>query len=153
MEIVSRKTAKELGLTHYFTGKPCGDGHIAPRAVHSTACCQCRYEHHVWLRKLKYPDYKPRGPGYNYVPMSSKALRNNSASRRRATKLKATPKWADMDKIKQIYIKASTCGHHVDHIVPLRSKFVCGLHCEANLQILEPSINMSKGNRWWPDMP
>ena len=42
---------------------------------------------------------------------------------------------------------------HVDHIVPLKSKIVCGLHCSANLQVIPAIINSSKGNRVWPDMP
>jgi hypothetical protein len=44
-------------------------------------------------------------------------------------------------------------NHDVDHIVPLTSKFVCGLHCEANLQYLPSRVNQSKKNRYWPDMP
>ena len=74
------------------------------------------------------------------------------ASRRRSIKLQAMPLWADIDKIEQIY-KSCPNGYHVDHIVPLVSKIVCGLHCEANLMHLEAKENMVKGNRTWPDMP
>lgn len=72
---------------------------------------------------------------------------------RRAMRLKATPAWADLLAMQEIYQKASDLGWHVDHIVPLQSKLVCGLHCEANLQVLSPEENRAKSNRWWPDMP
>lgn len=75
-------------------------------------------------------------------------------AKRRAAELRATPKWANLDEIRNFYAMAATTpGLHVDHIVPLISKLVCGLHCEANLQLLPASDNMSKGNRVWPDMP
>ena len=71
----------------------------------------------------------------------------------------AIPQWADLSKMHAIYLGAerlttsSGVPHTVDHIVPLRSKLVCGLHCEANLQVMPQSENFSKGNRHWPDMP
>lgn len=79
--------------------------------------------------------------------------------KRRAAKLNATPLWANAAKIEEFYYTAQMLGMHtgdpyeVDHIVPLISKLVCGLHCEANLQILEQAHNRRKHNRIWPDMP
>lgn len=78
---------------------------------------------------------------------------NALTSKRRATKLNATPPWADLNKIAVLYKKAkeleSITGlkYHVDHVVPLRGATVCGLHVWENLQILEASLNISKGNR------
>jgi hypothetical protein len=43
--------------------------------------------------------------------------------------------------------------HDVDHIAPRRSKLVCGLHCEANLQVLTGAENCTKTNLHWPDVP
>lgn len=76
-----------------------------------------------------------------------------------AKKLQAVPPWADIAGIRLIYDRcaevtaATGIVHHVDHIVPLQSKFVCGLHVDHNLQILPASKNQSKGNRVWPDCP
>lgn len=67
--------------------------------------------------------------------------------RRRASKLKATPKWANLAKIQEIYINCPK-GYHVDHIVPLKGLTVCGLHVEANLQYLPALDNIKKGNRF-----
>lgn len=65
----------------------------------------------------------------------------------------AVPAWADMDSIADVYKEAEYCGLHVDHIVPINAKTVCGLHVWDNLQLLTKSENSAKGNRHWPDMP
>lgn len=79
-------------------------------------------------------------------------LRRATGARRKAAKLMATPRWADLGRIREFY-RGAPAGHDVDHIVPLVSPFVCGLHCEANLQYLPSALNQSKRNFWWPDMP
>lgn len=69
------------------------------------------------------------------------------AAYRRALKLNATPKWADLEKIKEIYLNCPA-GYHVDHIVPLKGKNICGLHIETNLQYLPASENLKKSNKF-----
>jgi hypothetical protein len=74
-------------------------------------------------------------------------IKRSHCAKRRALQLKATPKFANLNKIKEIY-KNCPKGYHVDHIVPLQSKVVCGLHVEYNLQYLTKSENSSKSNRF-----
>lgn len=74
-------------------------------------------------------------------------------AKRRAYKLKATPTWADESAIAEIYAecaavsKATGIPHEVDHIVPLISDMVCGLHVEHNLRIIPRFDNRSKSNK------
>lgn len=81
---------------------------------------------------------------------------------RNAHKIHATPAWANLFLIEEIYdlavrrTKLKTGGvkrWEVDHIVPLRSKFVCGLHVANNMRVVPLSENRRKGNRTWPEMP
>lgn len=68
-------------------------------------------------------------------------------------KINAVPKWADLQSIKSIYeeaamvTKVTGIRQHVDHIIPLRGKTVCGLHVHTNLRIVPYYENCSKGNK------
>ena len=72
--------------------------------------------------------------------------------KRQAAKLNATPAWADKVAIEYVYYAAKVIERvygtkwHVDHIIPLKGKNVCGLHVENNLQLLAPLDNLKKSN-------
>jgi hypothetical protein len=76
-----------------------------------------------------------------------------ATARRRARKLSATPTWASDFIISEIYelaherTSATGVMHHVDHIVPLQGKAVCGLHVEANLRVITALENLQKKNK------
>jgi len=72
-------------------------------------------------------------------------------NQRRARKLQAIPPWFEKEKVDLVYKKAKEWGFVVDHVIPLLGKNVCGLHCWANLQLLDAELNGKKGNRHYPD--
>lgn len=66
-----------------------------------------------------------------------------SQANRRAKIKNATPAWADMKAIREIYRNCPQ-GMEVDHVIPLAGKNVCGLHVEYNLQYLPVLVNRIK---------
>ena len=97
---------------------------------------------------------------YDYTQCYYKANKSDFIARsakRRAYKLKATPAWLTKEQAHEIQnfywlaqdLRAVTGEeYHVDHIVPLNGKNICGLHVPWNLQVLPADINLSKGNRY-----
>lgn len=233
--ITTRSQAKELGLRHYFTGKPCVRGHVEKRFTSTGQCSICMNGHSEawrkanpekiseaqaqWRAKQPKPPKKPsisktrrelnrkyrlkkRGfPNANMdircIPLdpmvqweiyyekqkdkiAQKQLeyrqRNRDALKqawiewysknrvsqieksamRRKKVLMATPAWLTNEQRKQITeiyflsIKLSEKTgilHHVDHIVPISGKNVCGLHVPWNLRAIPANDNLSKSNK------
>jgi hypothetical protein len=80
--------------------------------------------------------------------------RNAHSSKRRAARLQAVANWADPDRITAIYAEAAAMRElgldvHVDHVVPLQGRNVCGLHTHDNLQVLLAEDNLRKSNKHW----
>lgn len=84
------------------------------------------------------------------------AKKHASVVARRAAMLSAIPPWVDKSALVTIYehcrkiTHETGVQHHVDHIIPLRSKIVCGLHVPWNLQVIPAIENARKSNKMVP---
>lgn len=118
--------------------------------------------------RLRNPDkylaslnaWKESNPGWQAeYDRKVQPSRNSIESKRRARKLNATPVWANEFFLEEAFhlakLRTIKLGirYHVDHIVPLRSNLVCGLHSETNIQVIPATDNIRKSNRTWPQMP
>lgn len=136
--------------------KPDGSFHKHPRKANglNSYCKDCQSKRNkLWRDKNKESRvlYKK-----NYYQLNKDKGRRHNAERY-ARKCQSTPSWLSKvhkQQIDEIYWLAkdlqSVSGeeYHVDHIVPLKGKNVCGLHVPWNLQILPRDVNQSKGNRY-----
>lgn len=84
-----------------------------------------------------------------------------SAAARYVARLQATPKWTTSEqkqRVLEIYAatqhlqQLTATVYHVDHIVPLRSQHVCGLHVWWNLQPMTERDNVCKQNVFDPSL-
>lgn len=70
--------------------------------------------------------------------------------------LRLPPDLAEQERIalERIYAEAKRVSeetgiaHHVDHIIPLQGKTVCGLHVSWNLQVIPANDNRAKSNKF-----
>lgn len=108
-----------------------------------------RYENHGSVIRARIKKWKQSNPH----------VVGEINARRKAVRKSSTPAWADTFALREAYElrrmrEAITGGEwHVDHIVPLQHPLVCGLHNEFNVKVIPASVNCSKQNRYWPDMP
>lgn len=105
------------------------------------------------LRKISKQRYYQTARGkYTKSLLDAKYYRENTAAckaraRARDRRVReATPKWVDIPSIRKIYRECPE-GMHVDHMVPIKGKTVCGLHVPWNLQYLSAEENMKKSNK------
>lgn len=143
------KILKNIDDFYKRTDKP----HLLTSNCKKCLVFNARLARAVWHLKNRERRLKAAKERYKKDP--SKALAD--WHKRRAIKTKACPNWLTKDHKKQINEFFTTAKDlrwlsneplHVDHIVPLKSKEVCGLHVPWNLQILPKTENLQKGARF-----
>ena len=109
-------------------------------------CRSCEAE----ARKLKkedkrlYDKARYESNKFYYINKANKRLRN----------IAKADYTLDAQYVEDLYLNAKEAqtifgfAFHVDHIVPLKNDKVCGLHVEANLQILSARENLAKSNKF-----
>lgn len=69
----------------------------------------------------------------------------------------ATPPWVSHKDMMALHAEklrrteATGIEHVLDHIIPLKHAYVCGLNVPWNIQIITRRQNAAKSNKWHPD--
>lgn len=137
----------------YFKDTPCKHGHVGLWYYKTHSCKTCKD-----IRDAEYRinnREKVRETLRRFKQRNPHKV-NADTAKRRAAKKRATPNWLTKEMRREIVKlykesilkrKATGIEHHVDHIVPLASDVVCGLHVPWNLQVLTEQKNLAKSNK------
>jgi len=163
MQVRICKTCETEKTHDLFTKSPKAKYGITHRCLDCTAKYRLDYYYankEAVLATIKKSVAKRKSEGKDVnKPCRDWARRNPASKRFHAAQRKehvklATPSWLSKQQrqqIKELFKQRDDLSHgqvkfHVDHIVPLRGKNVCGLNVPWNLQLLEASENMAKSN-------
>jgi hypothetical protein len=128
----------QLGIEHYEKNKEMVKARAAARPVEE--------------RRRQQEKYKAANPELYKALTSVRKRRHRDA----------TPKWVTPEQklaMRQLYLtamsltKATGERYVVDHIVPLLSPEVCGLHVPWNLRVITQSDNLKKSNLLLDSLP
>lgn len=149
-------------IVEFYKNKRYVDGHV-------TWCKTCKKEHARANPEIN-KDWISRNPA-KVIKTKAKYAQNNPEKRKvsrkkwydanpkkvlaavrryQAAKLNATPPWLTKEQLKEMSDMYINCpkGYHVDHITPLQSRTVRGLHVPWNLQYLLAGPNQRKSNKY-----
>jgi 5-methylcytosine-specific restriction endonuclease McrA len=163
-DVISRNDAVALGMTYYFTGLPCPNGHIDQHRVINRHCLVCdrnRKAAYYYNNQDTITDY-----GHQYYIANSQTIkakvkqwreqnpdrRRVHGETRRARKASTLGEFtaADLAKLRALQKKCHICGKRftkcdpatIDHIIPLARG---GVHNASNIALAHRDCNSSKG--------
>lgn len=126
------------GQYKYLVVCDCGESKVVignSMVLGHTLSCGCLRREYVASKNYKH--------GKCYTPEFTYAYARKAGLKRKLR----VPKWADQEKIDEIY-RNKPEGYEVDHIIPLSGKTVSGLHVHNNLQYLPKQENRLKSNKF-----
>ena len=156
----TRREALKSDSDYYFTNVPCIRGHVSPRFASNKNCVDCINERNrerttkgYWkgYGDLEYKRKKRKAASEHYRKYKH-LYKDTSRIRRKRVLLASvhTPEGERRMKLKYLEAQRLTLEtgveYVVDHIVPLAHKKVCGLHNDANTQVVTADFNKAKGN-------
>lgn len=129
-----------------------------PKSEASKAAGKRYYEKNravVIARSVSRPAEEKRRLRAEYKDRNVDVVRADTSIRKRRHR-EATPKWItakEKQQMRDLYVQARNLSqitgerYVVDHIVPLRSDVVCGLHVPWNLRVITQDENLKKSNK------
>jgi hypothetical protein len=143
---ITRAEAQRLGLKRYYTGKPCGNKHVAERRTVGGKCIECHKRNANKYRAAHAEAYNARSFAWAKEHPDRQAARFGLAAARRRSP-HCVPEDFDFEATIPFYAAAREFSRiarerfEVDHIVALCDG---GQHVASNLQVISRLENRRK---------